>query len=93
VHLRRKYCIAKRWSQQRKEAIITSREQSAQLIYGLSKQSKTRSFISFYGIYGVQTGHAICTEDQKPANDFSFNINKNGRQLQFQKRYIRTVKG
>jgi NAD dependent epimerase/dehydratase family enzyme len=37
VHLAGENIAGKRWSQQRKEAIITSREQSAQLIYGVVK--------------------------------------------------------
>jgi NAD dependent epimerase/dehydratase family enzyme len=51
VHLAGKYCGGKR-SQQRKEAIITSREQSAQLIYGfVKKQSKKpEAFISASGV-------------------------------------------
>jgi hypothetical protein len=38
---------------------------------GLSKQSKKRNFfLHQVGIYGAVSGQAICTEDQKPANDF-----------------------
>jgi NAD dependent epimerase/dehydratase family enzyme len=61
VHLAGENIAGKRWSQQRKEAIITSREQSAQLIYGLSKQSKKpEAFICIrVGIYGAVSGRHL----------------------------------
>lgn len=74
IHLAGENIAGKRWSNQRKEAIVNSREQSAQLIYGVVKKygKKLDVFISAsgVGIYGAISGQAICTEDQKPANDF-----------------------
>jgi NAD dependent epimerase/dehydratase family enzyme len=55
----------KPWTK-RKEQIITSREQSTQLIYSVLKKSnkKLDAFISAsaVGIYGAVNGEEICTE-------------------------------
>lgn len=74
IHLAGENIAGKRWSKERKEAIISSREESAKLIYGVVKKydKKLDAFISAsgVGIYGAINGQAICVEDQKPANDF-----------------------
>jgi NAD dependent epimerase/dehydratase family enzyme len=55
----------KPWTNKRKEQIITSREQSTQLIYSVLKKSnkKLDAFISAsaVGIYGAVNGEEICT--------------------------------
>jgi uncharacterized protein (TIGR01777 family) len=98
IHLAGENIAGKRWSQQRKEAIVNSREQSAQLLYGVVKKQskKPEAFISAsgVGIYGAVSGQAICTEDQKPANDFLGLTCQKWEAVanEFQRDGIRTVK-
>jgi uncharacterized protein (TIGR01777 family) len=98
VHLAGENIAGKRWSKERKEAIISSREESAKLIYIVVKKygKKLDAFISAsgVGIYGAINGQAICVEDQKPANDFlGLTCQKwEAAANQFQKEGIRTVK-
>lgn len=74
IHLAGENIAGKRWSSKRKEAILSSRVLSAQLIYDTVQKSdkKPQAFISAsaVGIYGAINGRAICTEDMQPANDF-----------------------
>jgi uncharacterized protein len=74
VHLAGENIAGARWSKERKQAIIDSRIQSAQLIYGVLKKNnkKLEAFISAsaVGIYGAVNGAAICTEEMQPAHDF-----------------------
>ena len=74
IHLAGENIAGKRWTKERKEAIIDSRVQSAKLIYSVVKKQdkKLEAFISAsgVGIYGAISGQAICTEDQKAATDF-----------------------
>ena len=98
IHLAGENIAGKRWSRERKEAIITSREESAKLIYGVVKKQvkKPEAFISAsgVGIYGAISGQAICTEDQKPANDFLGLTCQKWEAVcdEFQRDGIRTVK-
>ncbi|MDG2432679.1 TIGR01777 family oxidoreductase [Flavobacterium sp.] len=98
IHLAGENIAGKRWSKERKEAIISSREESAKLIYGVVKKydKKLDAFISAsgVGIYGAINGQAICVEDQKPANDFLGLTCQKWEAVanQFQKLGIRTVK-
>jgi uncharacterized protein (TIGR01777 family) len=98
IHLAGESIAGKRWSQERKEAIINSREQSAQLLYGVVKKygKKLEAFISAsgVGIYGAISGQAICVEEQKPANDFLGLTCQKWESVanEFQREGIRTVK-
>ena len=98
VHLAGENIAGKRWSNERKEEIISSREESAKLIYIVVKKydKKLDAFISAsgVGIYGAINGQAICVEDQKPANDFLGLTCQKWEAVanQFQKEGIRTVK-
>lgn len=98
IHLAGENIAGKRWSQKRKEAIIKSREQSAQLIYSVVKKQskKPEAFISAsgVGIYGAISGQAICEEEQKPANDFLGLTCQKWEAVanEFQRDGIRTVK-
>lgn len=74
IHLAGENIAEKPWTPKRKEAILSSRALSAQLIYNslLESNSKIEAFISAsaVGIYGAINGQAICTEGMQPANDF-----------------------
>lgn len=74
IHLAGANIAGKRWTKERMEVIINSREQSAQLILSVLKKhnKKLEAFISAsaVGIYGAVNGEAICTENTRPANDF-----------------------
>lgn len=74
IHLAGANIAGKRWSKERKEIIMKSREQSAQLLFAVLEKNdkKLDAFISAsaIGIYGAVNGQAICTEKTLPANDF-----------------------
>jgi hypothetical protein len=74
IHLAGANIAEKRWTNKRKEEILSSRELSAQLIYASLKRydKKVEAFISAsaVGIYGAINGQAICKEEMQPANDF-----------------------
>ena len=74
IHLAGENIAEKRWTAERKAAIIDSREKSAQLLYSVLKKSnkKLDAFISAsaVGIYGAVNGEEICSEDMPAANDF-----------------------
>lgn len=74
IHLAGENIAGKRWTDKRKESILSSRVLSAQLIYNSIQKNdkKPEAFISAsaVGIYGAINGRAICTEDMQPANDF-----------------------
>jgi uncharacterized protein len=74
IHLAGENIAEKRWTAERKEAIVQSREQSIQLIYDVLKKhnKKLDAFVSAsgVGIYGAMNGPEICTENTLPANDF-----------------------
>lgn len=98
IHLAGENIAGKRWTKERKEAIINSREQSAQLLYGVVKKhaKKLDAFVSAsgVGIYGAINGQAICVEEQKPANDFLGLTCQKWEAVanEFQREGIRTVK-
>lgn len=74
IHLAGENIAEEPWTKKRKEAILSSRELSAQLIYKSLQRTNTKieAFVSAsaVGIYGAINGQAICTEEMKPANDF-----------------------
>lgn len=74
IHLAGENIAEKRWSKKRKQAIIDSRIQSAQLIYTVLKKNnkKVGTFVSAsaVGIYGAVNGEEICTEEMPLAHDF-----------------------
>ena len=74
IHLAGEGIADKPWTTKRKEAIVQSREQSAQLIYDALKKNnkKPEAFVSAsgIGIYGAINSSIICTENTPPANDF-----------------------
>lgn len=74
IHLAGENIAEKRWTANRKEAIVQSREQSIRLIYDVLKKNnkKLNAFVSAsgIGIYGAVNGSAICNENTPPANDF-----------------------
>jgi len=74
IHLAGANIAEKRWTKERKEIIINSREQSATLILSVLKKhnKKLEAFISAsaVGIYGAVSGETICDENTAPANDF-----------------------
>jgi uncharacterized protein (TIGR01777 family) len=74
IHLAGENIADKRWTAKRKAEIITSREQSALLIYEVLKNNnkKVEAFVSAsgVGIYGAINGSVICTEKTLPVNDF-----------------------
>ncbi len=74
IHLAGENIAEKPWTEKRKEAILSSRALSAQLLYSCLQKSnsKIEAFISAsaVGIYGAMNGRAVCTEEMQPANDF-----------------------
>lgn len=74
VHLAGENIGAKRWTRNRKKAILDSREQSTQLLLAtLQKYNKQLdAFISAsgVGIYGAITDDVLCSETTPAANDF-----------------------
>lgn len=98
IHLAGANIAEKRWTEKRKEEIISSRELSAQLIFDalIKSNKKVEAFISAsaVGIYGAMNGRAICNEEMQPANDFlGLTCQKwEAAANQFEKLGIRTVK-
>lgn len=74
VHLAGANISEKRWTDERKKELISSRVDSAQMILKtLQKRNiKLKSFISASGInyYGTKTTDKIFTENDSPGNDF-----------------------
>ncbi|MFE3868611.1 TIGR01777 family oxidoreductase [Flavobacterium sp. LS2P90] len=98
IHLAGENIAEKRWTKKRKYEIITSREQSTQLIYSVLKKNNKvlEAFVSAsaIGIYGAVNGAEICTEETPPANDFlGYTCQKWEGSLDFiEYLHIRTVK-
>lgn len=74
IHLAGANISEKRWTEDRKKELISSRVDSAKLILNTLKKKnlKLRSFISASGInfYGTKTTDKIFTENYAPGNDF-----------------------
>ena len=74
IHLAGEGIVEKRWTKERKKAILESRIQPIELIYSvLKKHNKIpAAFVSAsaVGIYGAITREEVCTESTPPANDF-----------------------
>lgn len=74
IHLAGANISEKRWTEDRKKELISSRVASAKLILNTLKKKnlKLRSFISASGInfYGTKTTDKIFTENDAPGNDF-----------------------
>lgn len=74
IHLAGENIAEKKWTKERKEAIVQSREKSIQLIHDVLKKNhkKLEAFVSAsgIGIYGAKNGSEICNEDSLPADDF-----------------------
>lgn len=77
IHLAGAGVFEKRWTNKRKQEIINSRVDSANLLFNHIKQLeiKPKTFISASGVnyYGTKTSDKIFTEDDKPGNDFLAN--------------------
>ncbi|MCQ9633799.1 TIGR01777 family oxidoreductase [Chryseobacterium sp. WG23] len=74
IHLAGANISEKRWTDERKKELISSRVDSAALLQNTLKKKgiKLKSFISASGInfYGTQTTEKIYTEEDQPGNDF-----------------------
>ncbi|WP_312076051.1 TIGR01777 family oxidoreductase [Chryseobacterium sp.] len=74
IHLAGANIAEKRWTDERKKEIISSRTDSAQLLLDILKKKniKLKSFISASGInyYGTETTEKIFTENDAAGNDF-----------------------
>lgn len=74
IHLAGANISEKRWTTERKEELISSRVDSAQLILKTLRENKIKlkSFITASGInyYGTKTTDTIFTEKDAPGNDF-----------------------
>ncbi len=82
IHLTGAGIADKRWSAKRKKELISSRVESANLIYNYLKSNnhKIETFISASatGIYGSDTGSDLQTEDQLSlADDFLAKLTQN----------------
>jgi hypothetical protein len=98
IHLAGANIAEKRWTNKRKEEVLNSRQQSAQLIYSVLKKNdkKIEAFISAsaIGIYGAVNGEEICNENTAFDDDFlGLTCQKWEAAVdQFEKLGIRTVK-
>lgn len=74
IHLAGANISEKRWTDERKKELISSRVDSAKLILDTlkKKNGKLKSFISASGVnfYGTETSEKIYTEEDQPGNDF-----------------------
>ncbi|MCS3528727.1 TIGR01777 family oxidoreductase [Chryseobacterium sp. JUb7] len=74
IHLAGANISEKRWTDERKKELISSRVESAKLLLNTLKKKniKLKSFISASGInyYGTLTSEKIFTEQDPPGNDF-----------------------
>ena len=74
VHLAGANIAGERWTDKRKKAIVTSREESIRLIHSVlvKHNKKLEAFVSAsaVGIYGAINGEEICSENMQAANDF-----------------------
>jgi uncharacterized protein (TIGR01777 family) len=74
VHLAGANIAGERWTDKRKKAIVTSREESIRLIHSVlvKHNKKLEAFVSAsaVGIYGAINGEEICSENMPAANDF-----------------------
>lgn len=74
IHLAGANIAEKRWTNERKKEIISSRTESAKLLSETlrKKNTKLKSFISASGInyYGTETTEKIFTENDSAGNDF-----------------------
>lgn len=74
IHLAGANISEKRWTDERKKELISSRVDSARLILDTLKKKniKLKSFISASGVnvYGTETTEKIYTEEDEPGNDF-----------------------
>ncbi|MEZ7499919.1 TIGR01777 family oxidoreductase [Flavobacterium sp. Arc3] len=98
IHLAGANIAEKPWTSKRKEEIVNSRQQSAQLIYSVLKKNdkKLDAFVSAsaIGIYGAVNGDEICTENTAAGDDFLGLTCQKWEEAadQFEKLGIRTVK-
>ncbi|WP_113923771.1 TIGR01777 family oxidoreductase [Cognataquiflexum aquatile] len=74
IHLAGEGVAEKRWTDERKKAILESRTQSSALLYEAVKNAKNKpeAFISAsaVGYYGFDTGDKTVAENEKPGTDF-----------------------
>jgi uncharacterized protein len=74
IHLAGANISEKRWTDERKKELISSRVDSAKLLLNTvrKKNIKLKSFISASGInyYGTETTEKVYTEEDQPGNDF-----------------------
>lgn len=74
IHLAGESIAAKRWSEEQKKRLFSSRIDSAALLYQYAQkeQSPLKTFISASGIniYGTKTSEHTFTEEDQPENDF-----------------------
>ncbi len=74
IHLAGEGIAQKRWTQKRKASILSSRINTAQLIFSALQKNgkKVEAYLSAsaVGIYGAVNGRAICHEEMQAANDF-----------------------
>ena len=98
VHLAGANISDGRWTDQRREDILTSREDSAALLHGAMKITKStvKAFISSsaVGYYGAQTSDQIYREEDSPLDDFIGTVCQKWEAAadKFQQEGIRTVK-
>jgi uncharacterized protein (TIGR01777 family) len=97
IHLSGANIGEKRWSESRKKEIISSRVDSANLLFRTVSENciKLKAFItaSAVGYYGSQTSEKIFKEDDLPANDFLGSTTRLWEEAasRFEKNGIRTV--
>jgi uncharacterized protein (TIGR01777 family) len=98
IHLAGENIGAKRWTNDRKKAILESRTASASFLYQSVNKSgiQLKAFISASaaGIYGTKTSENISSENDPPADDFLGNVCKQWEEAAdlFAGSGIRTVK-
>jgi uncharacterized protein (TIGR01777 family) len=74
IHLAGEGVAEKRWTKERKKAILESRTQSTALLYEaiIKANNKPDAFVSAsaVGFYGFDTGNQLVDENTKPGTDF-----------------------
>ncbi|MCH6199613.1 TIGR01777 family oxidoreductase [Aquiflexum sp. LQ15W] len=74
IHLAGEGVAEKRWTEERKKAILESRTQSSALLYEAIKNAKNKPEAFFsasaVGFYGFDTGDKTVAENEKPGTDF-----------------------
>lgn len=95
IHLAGENISAGRWTKKRKEDLLKSRVESANLLFKSSEKYPIKTFISASGIsiYGTVTSEKIFKEEDEPTNDFlaQLTVEWERAAFQFEQRNVRVA--